>query len=232
MVDVQRVLGSMKIGVVIPVYNEAKTIGQIVKALKTKGFDAVVVDDGSADHSGRIALESGAIVLWHKQKEGKGSSLRDGFAYALRYNYDAVITMDGDGQHDVDDIEKFITKAQEIPSGVITGNRMQNHHGMPATRLWVNRLMSKVISILCRQDITDSQCGYRYIARAVLEKIHLSSRDYEIESEVLIQACRNDFPIHTVPIKTIYSNELSKIHPVVDTWRFFVFIGKQIFSRG
>jgi len=231
MVDVQRVLGEMKIGVVIPVHNEAKTIGQIVKALKVKGFDVVVIDDGSGDHSGEIAGQNGAIVLRHEQKRGKGTSLRDGFDYVLQNYYDAVIAMDGDGQHGVDDIEKFIEKAQQIPSCVVTGTRMYDHQGMPLSRLWVNWIMSAMISALCRCQIPDTQCGYRYIGRTVLEKMRLSSCDYEIETEVLIQASRNGFQIFSVPIRTIYSSELSKINPLMDTLRFFVFMGKQIFSH-
>jgi len=221
----------MKICVVIPVHNEAKTIGQIVNALKRKGLEAVVIDDGSQDGSGAKAKENGAVVLRHDQKRGKGTSLRDGFEYVLHNPYDAVIAMDGDGQHDVGDIERFIEKARTMPACVITGTRMQDYQGMPASRLWVNRIMSAMISAICRCSIPDTQCGYRYIGRPVLEKIRLSSRDYEIESEVLIQASRHGFKIYSVPVKTIYQDEKSKINPLADTIRFFVFISKQIFAR-
>ena len=84
--------------------------------------------------------------------------------------------------------------------------------------------MSGLISSVCRQRIPDSQCGYRYIAAPILRKISLLSSDFEIESEVLIQASKNGFKIYSVPIKTIYRGECSKINPIIDTFRFIVYI--------
>lgn len=138
MAYVQGVLGQMNICIVIPVYNESKGIGRLIEELKERSFQPLVVDDGSTDNSGEIARSKGALVIRHAKKMGKGVSLRDGFAYVLKKNYDAVITMDGDRQHDVSDIDQFIRKAQEADAGIITGTRMQNHRGMPLIRLWTS----------------------------------------------------------------------------------------------
>ncbi len=89
--------------------------------------------------------------------------------------------------------------------------------------------MSILISAVCRQKIADTQCGYRYIAAPILKNISLVSSDFEIESEVLIQASRHGFKIYSVPIKTIYGCECSKINPIIDTFRFLVYIIREAF---
>ena len=229
MVNVQGVLDQVKACILIPVYNECKEIGRLVESLKRKGFDVVVVDDGSTDDSGKTAREKGAVVIRHDQKQGKGRSLQDGFDYILKQaKYDGVITIDGDGQHDIEDIDQFLVKAREHPQSIITGTRMTNPRGMPLVRLWTNRLMSGVISFLCRQKIPDTQCGFRFISCSVLKPLKLTSSDFQIETEVLIKASKKRFKIYSVPIKTIYRGEASKINPVVDTFRFLVYIIKEM----
>ena len=228
MVNVQGVLDQVKVCIIIPVYNESRTIGPLVRALRQKDLDVVVIDDGSVDDSGNIAEFSGAGVIRHARNKGKGASLQEGFQYALARDYEWILTMDGDGQHAVEDIANFITMAQEQPQGVITGNRMSNPQGMPGVRFWTNRLMSAIISFLCRQRIPDTQCGFRMISRDVLRGIQVTCKDYEIETEVLIKASKKGFKIYSVPIQTIYMGEASKINPVVDTCRFIIYIVKEI----
>lgn len=232
MVDVQGVLAQVRVCVLIPVYNECKEIGRLVESLKRKGFDVVVVDDGSTDDSRKAAQEKGAVVIRHEQKQGKGRSLRDGFESILKgKQYDGVVTIDGDGQHDIEDIEQFLVQAQKYPESIITGTRMTNPQGMPLIRLWTNRLMSGVISFLCRQKIPDTQCGFRLISASVLKPLKLTSDDFQIETEVLIKAAKSGFKIYSVPIKTIYRGESSKINPVLDTFRFLVYIIKEMRGR-
>lgn len=229
MAHVQGVLDQVRVSILIPVYNECKEIGRLVGSLKRKNFDVVVVDDGSTDDSGKAARDKGAIVIRHDQKQGKGRSLRDGFEYILKEKkYDGIITIDGDGQHDIEDIEQFLVKAQEHPGSIITGTRMTNPQGMPLIRLWTNRFMSDLISCLCRQKIPDTQCGFRLISASVLKPLKLTCDDFQIETEVLIKAARLGVRIYSVPIKTIYRGEASKINPIVDTFRFLVYITKEM----
>jgi len=220
----------MKICIVIPVYNEARRIGEIVEKIKARQWDVVVVNDGSTDYSAAIAKDKGAVVINHAGKQGKGISLRDGFIYALAQGFDGVIAMDGDGQHHVDDIENFIIKAKQHPHSVISGNRMIDCPNMPFVRRLVNRLMSWMISFICHQPIPDSQCGFRFISTTVLKSITLTSSDFEIETEVLIKSSRQGFKIYSVPVQTIYGDELSKINPLIDTIRFFKYILKELLS--
>jgi glycosyltransferase involved in cell wall biosynthesis len=214
--------------VIIPTFNESKSITELIGRLKQLSLDVLVIDDGSSDNTARLAENSGAIVLRNKENQGKGTCLIKGFDYALRHNYEAVITMDGDGQHRPEDIPNFLEAAQETNSAIIVGNRMQRTEGMPLVRLATNRFMSWLISLISRQKIPDTQCGFRLFKREVLEKISLTTSRYETESEILIKAARLGIKIHSLQIKTVYSKEASHINPCIDTLRFFRFIAREI----
>lgn len=229
MVLFQAVLAIMKICILIPAYNEEKAIGGLVKAVKKYGCDVLVLNDGSTDMTAQIAKNSGAIVLNFKNNRGKGKVLKDGFEYTVNNNYDAVITMDADGQHLPSDLPNFTGIALPQNIGVVTGNRMKNPENMPLLRFGTNIFMSVVISIVCRQTIPDTQCGFRLIRCDLLKKIRLISSNYEIESELLIKASKNGFKIRSVPVKSVYAGQASQINPVVDTWRFFIMLFRVIF---
>ncbi len=214
----------MKICVLIPAHNEEKEIGRIVAHVRLQKLDVIVVDDGSVDETALLAQKAGAVVLRNQPRQGKGFSLKRGFAYILEQGYDAVITMDGDGQHDPMDLQVFLDAAKDKKICVINGTRMKRASSMPLIRRLTNRLMSKMISWICRQEIEDTQCGYRLITTDILKKISLVSNDFEIETEVLVKSCRAGGRVSSVPIKTIYRDEKSKIHPVKDTMRFFLFL--------
>ena len=213
-----------KICVIIPAYNESKAIGGVIKAAKRYIDDVLVIDDGSRDNTPSIAKESGAFVLSFPKNKGKGEALKDGFRYAVVNNYDAVITMDADGQHLPSDLPKFINAARPTCVGIVAGNRMTDPHRMPLVRIATNFLMSSIISFFCRQRVPDTQCGFRLIKCDLLKKSRLISSKYEIESELLIKACRLGFKIESVPIKSVYTGQVSLINPVVDTWRFLVML--------
>ncbi len=215
--------------IVIPAYNESRTIGQLLDELSSRIDDVIVVDDGSNDRTGLIAKEKGAHVIFRGQKSGKGMSLRKGFELALQKDYDGVITLDGDGQHNVDDIVQFEREAKQHPVSVIVGNRMHAPEGMPFIRYCTNRFMSLIISAACHQKISDTQCGYRYISCDVLRKIDLLCCSFEIETEILIKASKKGFKFYSVPIQTIYRDEKSQINPFKDTIRFFSYFIKEVF---
>lgn len=221
----------MKICVLIPAYNESAALGPVVRAVRDKGLDVLVVDDGSSDGSAAIAKENGAIVLANVKNHGKGYSLQRGFDFILSRDYGALITMDADGQHSPQDLDKFIALFKARQPDIICGNRMRNPKGMPGVRFVTNKVMSGLISLVCRQKIYDTQCGYRLIKAEVLRNIQLSSAAFEIESEVLIKACKKRYRVASVPIRTIYSNERSKINPFFDTVRFIIYIVRELFVR-
>ncbi|MBL7198103.1 MAG: glycosyltransferase family 2 protein [Candidatus Omnitrophica bacterium] len=218
----------MKICVIIPTHNEAKTIKNLVYRIKKQGLDVLVIDDGSNDATSIEAQAGGARLIRHNLNKGKGISLREGFNFAISNNYDAVITMDGDGQHDPENLHDFIEKMREYQADIIIGNRMEKTKKMPPARFITNRFMSFIISKICHQSIPDSQCGFRLIKTKVLKLLKLSTSNFEIESEVLIKASRKKYRIESVPIKTIYKGEMSKISPLLDTLRFIAFISREL----
>jgi len=222
----------MKTCVIIPAYNESKTIHGLITAVKVFVPDVLVIDDGSADNTAELARQAGAIVLSFKHNGGKGKALKDGFDYAVKNNYEAVVAMDADGQHVHDDILKIIGAGAANPSiGMVVGNRMANPEDMPLVRFITNLFMSLIISAICRQNIPDTQCGYRLIRCGLLKKMDLISSNYEIESELLIKASRLGFKIISVPIKSVYEGQVSLINPLLDTWRFFVMLGRILFTK-
>ena len=112
--------------VVIPAFNAAGTIGQLVKRVMLQGFDVIVVDDGSKDATASVASAQGALVISHVRNKGKGRALRTAFEYVLRSRYDGVITMDGDGQHDPAEIPRLVREGELQHAGIVTGNRLAN----------------------------------------------------------------------------------------------------------
>lgn len=214
----------MKYLCLIPSFNEEKTIGWLVKEVRGFGFDALVIDDGSIDATARLAHENGAEVIINERNLGKGASLRKAFGILSARDYDAIIIMDGDGQHLPSDIAQFVECYRSEKPGIIVGDRMQKAKGMPLVRWLTNHFMSFVISCMCRQRIPDTQCGFRLVDMQALRSIDLRTEKFEIESEMLIEASRKGFRIASVPIATVYEGQYSAIHPVKDTIRFFRFV--------
>lgn len=215
----------MKIWVLIPVYNESKNIFSLLQELRLRIRDILVVDDGSQDDTFIVASKLAKIVLRNKTNMGKGISIKRGIEYLLNNeDFEYLILMDGDGQHLPSDLIWFI-KGAEKGHRFIIGNRMNNPYGMPFLRLYTNRFMSWLISFLIKQDVPDTQCGFRMIHRDILNKVKITSKRFEIESELIIKSAYLGEKIFSVPIKTVYKKSaLSKINPIIDTFRFLKFI--------
>jgi glycosyltransferase involved in cell wall biosynthesis len=214
--------------VLIPAYNESKKIGAVIREVKKVGFEVVVVDDGSTDGTSAVATDEGAVVLRNDANKGKGASLARGFAHALARGFDAVITMDGDGQHDPAEISLFIAQALRSPSGMVIGNRMSCTGLMPCTRRITNRCMSWLLSKFAHQHIPDTQCGFRLIKKEVLEKLTLRTCNFDTESEIILCASRMGAKVDSIPVKTVYRDAKSHINPCVDTVRFLKFLTREI----
>ena len=221
-----------KIVALIPAFNEEKSIGLIVREVVNLGLKTYVVDDGSTDQTKAMAQKYGACVIQNELNEGKGASLICGLKTLLdRTDFEFVIFLDADGQHDPKSIPSFIDAAKCTNADVIIGNRMHNPANMPWDRLWVNRVTSWIVSKLIGQSIPDCQCGYRLIKRSVVEKVRLSTQRYDIECDIIIQAVKEGFSIKTVPIDSIYRQEKSHIQPIRDTFLFIKLIIRALFQR-
>ena len=211
----------MKTAVLIPAYNEEKGIVQLIEEIIKFVPDVILVDDGSVDATADAVAGTGAFLLKRPKNQGKGAALKTGFDYILSKDFDSVLIMDADGQHAPADIPLFFEKFRRTNADLIVGNRMEKITNMPLIRRLTNKSMSFILSFITRQRIPDSQCGYRLIKREVLEAVSLGSSNYEIESELLLEASKAGFKIDSVPVKTIYRGQKSCINPLVDTVRFF-----------
>jgi glycosyltransferase involved in cell wall biosynthesis len=211
-----------KIAAVIPAYAEEKHIGDVVRRTRDKIDNVLVVDDGSNDKTAERAREAGAEVIVHPQNRGKGEAIKTGLRHWLDRQFDWIFILDADGQHRPEEIERFVSAAGSASKPkLILGNRMNDISSMPFVRRAVNRYMSKKISRVCRQDIPDTQCGFRMLHRQLIPDLLDGADRFEYETEMLIIASRKGFRIDSVPISTVYSDEVSSIHPVRDTLRFF-----------
>jgi glycosyltransferase involved in cell wall biosynthesis len=206
---------------VIPCFNEAKTIGPLIVAMREQVLAVVVVDDGSTDGTIHEAESAGAIVLRHKQNEGKGASLHTGLSHALHLGCEYAVTLDGDGQHSPLDLPPFLRCAEETRAPLIIGNRMHQATAMPRVRRHVNRWMSQKLSQYAGQYLPDTQSGFRLIHLPTWSSLPLSARRFEVESEMLMTFLAANHPVEFVPIRVIAAARKSRIRPFADTVRWW-----------
>lgn len=208
---------------IVPAYNEEKELGKLLLNLSkfVSLKNVLVVDDGSNDNTAVIAEKAGSRVLRQKTNQGKGLALKAGFNFAVANGYEAVITMDADGQHDPKEIPKFLSYYEKYNADFIIGTRKHSASEMPPLRLLVNKVTSFIASLLSGIRIHDSQSGYRFIRKNIIERIDLKTNRFQMETEIIVKAARAGFSIGEIPIKTIYlSNFKSHINPFIDTIRF------------
>jgi len=218
--------------ILIPSYNEERTIGGIVRRLKELKFTVYVTDDGSSDATAQKAAAEGAIVMKNESNLGKGAAIRRGFDKILEEGrFDSVVLMDGDNQHDINDIASLVNKAHESGADLVLGNRMLDTSRMPIIRIATNRFMSWLLSVMTGKDIPDTQCGFRLIKTDLIKKIDLRSSNYDIDSEIILRAAKKGFKIESAPVKTVYKDEKSKINPFLDTLRFIRLLILNSFRR-
>jgi hypothetical protein len=208
-------------GVIIPAYQAEAHVGDVVRRcrVQTEVAGVIVVDDGSADATGDAAHAAGARLLTHLVNRGKGAALMTGFREASALGWEAAITLDADGQHDPNDIPRFIAESHRTRADIVVGARARASTPMPLPRRLSNRLSSAVVSRLAGTPIPDSQSGYRLVARRVWELLPLSRVRYDFESEILIRAARHGYVIVSLPIETHYADEKSHFRPFRDTAR-------------
>lgn len=207
--------------VVIPCLNEQAGIGAVVAGARRFLPSVLVVDDGSEDQTAEIAAKAGARVQRHPINRGKGSALQTGWKWAADQGFQWAMCLDGDGQHSPEDIPAFLRCAEATGAALIIGNRMKDNAQMPALRRFVNRWMSRRLSRLTGHDLPDSQCGFRLMNLEAWRALSIRTARFEIESETLLEFIAAGYRVEFVPIRVIYKNEQSKIHPVHDSLRWW-----------
>jgi glycosyltransferase involved in cell wall biosynthesis len=211
---------------IIPAYCEGRFIGQVVSQVLQFVQAVLVVDDGSPDNTAIEAEAAGAKVIRHSTNLGKGAALKTGLHYAVSIETAFFLFLDGDGQHDPSEIPAFIDAINCSSADLIVGNRMRNLESMPLIRRWTNQFMSWQIGRICKIPIPDSQCGFRLARKELLPVLMAPSNRFEFESESIILAARHGYRLGFVPIRTIYTDQHSKIRPLRDTMRYLRLIRK------
>lgn len=209
-----------RVAVLIPAYNAAETLAPIVRGAREVIADVIVIDDGSRDETAKSAREAGASeVLLHAVNRGKGAALKTGFAHALANGFDAVITLDADGQHLPHEIPKFLAARADCNGDLIIGGRAHHFDKMLPRRRMANRFSAACIAWAARTDVTDSQSGYRLYSASLLRSLHLRTDGFDLESEVIVQAGCGGFKVVTIPIELGFVNGVSTSHykPLADT---------------
>ncbi len=200
----------------IPAHDEGPRIGRVVAAA-CRHLPVLVIDDGSADHTAAAAEAAGARVIRRSQNQGKGAALRAGFAAALAEGAEAVLALDGDGQHDPAEIPAFLglyarRSIAGLPTELIVGRR--SFRRMPAVRRLANWLGTVVLSAALGRWIHDNQSGYRLVGRRLMRAMLESDETgFAFEVEMIAVSLRERWSIGWVPIRTIYGGETSHIRP-------------------
>ena len=207
----------MRVAALIPAYQAAAHLGEVLLGLQALADppDVLVVDDGSRDATALVARQHGARVVSFAGNRGKGFALIAGFRALAEY--DAVVTLDADGQHPPECVPAFIAAAR-TGADLVLGRRARTAD-MPPQRRFANAFSSGWATWLAGQTISDSQCGYRLYGRRLLAVTPVTAGRYEVESEIAVRAARLGFRLAEVEIPTVYGEEKSQINPFKDVPR-------------
>jgi glycosyltransferase involved in cell wall biosynthesis len=193
----------MKVFIVIAAYNEQKKIGSVIRQLK--GYDVVVVDDGSKDQTYSIAKKANVHVLRHVINRGQGAALKTGIDYALSNGADMIVTFDADGQFLASEIPKVLQPIKDRKADITIGSRFLGRTvNMPLFKRLVLKLGVVVVYLLYGIKVTDSQCGFRAFTKEAASKISLKSDGMEHAGEFMWEIMRNSLRYKEVPITVIY----------------------------
>jgi glycosyltransferase involved in cell wall biosynthesis len=204
---------------VIPAYQAAPSIGAVVRGTREHVAEVLVVDDGSTDATAEEARRAGARVVSHACNLGKGAALSTAFRDLFGRGFDAVLTLDADGQHLPEEIPKLLAASAE--GDLVLGIRDHLFGEMSTVRRLSNRLSSKAISFAAGQTLTDIQTGFRIYSRRLIDTVGFPEARFEAESAVVVRAARRGFKVVTVPVHLGFADGRTTSHyrPLLDSFR-------------
>jgi glycosyltransferase involved in cell wall biosynthesis len=200
----------------VPAYDAADTVGEVVRGLRPHVSEVLVVDDGSKDETAAAAGRAGARVLRLSTNTGKGGALRAGLEDLLASSATHVAFVDADGQHDPADLPALLEAAAAGEDFVI-GSRMELPEQIPGYRYRTNEIGSRILTRMTGHDVEDGQSGFRVVSTRLLRRLRLTARGYSIETEMLLKAAPFVRRFRHVPIRAIYGGP-SHYRPFRDTW--------------
>jgi len=191
--------------IIIPAYNEEKSIGRVIKKVQENipGADVVVIDDGSSDGTVKFAREAGVKVLSHCVNLGPGAATQTGYKYALRHSYELVVQLDADGQHDPGSIRGLLNVLEDGSCDLVIGSRFLGSQGYEPS--WIRKIgmsfFARLTSLIVKRKITDSTSGFRVLNRKVID--FLANTDYPSDyqdADVIALAHFAGFRIREAPV--------------------------------
>jgi glycosyltransferase involved in cell wall biosynthesis len=212
-----RFLIKPRVMVVIPCYNEEVSVGSMVLRSLSYADRVVVIDDGSTDKTADIARLAGAEVVAHEVNTGKGAGIRTAFEYARDAGMDILVLIDGDGQHNPDEIPRLIEPLLTGRADMVNGSRFlgENGHNVPGYRRIGQEILTLATNAGSRRKITDSQNGFRAFSRHTFDSFSFKEKGMGIESEMVMDAADAGLRIEEVPIDVRYDVNGSTYNPVV-----------------
>lgn len=223
----------MNVKAVIPVFNEAATVSDVVGAAR-RYAPVLVVDDGSTDASADLAVTAGAEVIRHPRRLGKAQALRTGAAAAGQQEATHIVTLDGDGQHAADDLPALLAAARQAPEALVLGTRVRagDGGGVPAGRLNAIRVAGFFVNWVSGLRLADTQSGFRVYPLEVLARLGTRRGGFVFETEVLVAAAAAGVRVVEVPITVIpRASRRSRFRPLADGAAITAYLAGQTLVR-
>ena len=206
----------MKVTIGIPAFNEEKNIAKMIVKLKKIYDEIIVCNDGSADLTGEIAENLGAIVINHKQNLGYGAGINSILKKSKEIDTDILVTFDADGQHKVEDVKKVIEPIKNGDADLVIGSRFlsKTKEKIPEYRKIGINIITKVTNAGLKKKITDSQSGFRAYSKDLISKLDITDMGMGISTEILIKTNSLGFRIAEIPITILYEGKTSTQNPI------------------
>jgi glycosyltransferase involved in cell wall biosynthesis len=205
---------TVKILIMIPAFNEAATIAQVINSLPSEldGFGAtevLVIDDGSSDGTADAARAAGAIVVRHARNRGVGAAFQTGHQVALERGADLLVSIDADGQFDPAEIQALLVPLQAGQAGMVTGCRFGpsgRPANMPRVKYWGNLIVAAIVRSASGVDLRDVSCGFRAYSREALLHLNLFGK-FTYTQETILDLAFKNIPITEVPVTVHYFSD-------------------------
>ncbi|AFS83495.1 glycosyltransferase family 2 protein [Candidatus Nitrosopumilus sediminis] len=199
----------------IPAYNEESHIEFLVKSAMNHVDSVIVCDDGSTDNTAKIAKKAGAVVISHKTNKGYGAAIISLFEYARNNNAETMITLDGDGQHNPDQIPLLLNTITQHNVDVVIGSRFLNQNTeAPGYRQRGIKIITSAANYGADLKVTDSQSGFRAYSKDAIDAIHPTEEGMAVSTEILLKISNKGLSLAEIPITISYEGDTSEHNPL------------------
>ena len=221
--DFRNIMAGKRVCVIVPTYNNAGTLKDVLNRISQFTSSIIVINDGSTDTTAEVLKQFENITIRSfKKNKGKGAALKSGFSLAKEQGYRYAITIDSDGQHFPEDIPLFVEKLATAPDTIIIGSRNMEQEDIPGKSSFGNKFSNFWINVTTGFSLKDTQSGYRLYPLSIFDQIHFYSTKYEFEVEVLTRAAWAGYKIENIPVKVYYAPDelrVSHYRPFMDFFR-------------